>query len=334
VDLGVSIRSGRVWRRGRGRAVGRFLLRRLWLSAITLILVSIVVFAVAEVLPGDVGRTILGPFATNEQVAQLNQEFGLDRPLPVRYADWSSDFVTGDWGESYLLDTPVRPLVVERMINSLYLGAFALAFIVPVSIGLGVLAALHRDGLIDRAISVTGLSLIALPEFVVGVIVLVIFAVELGWFPVSSRVPSANPVDVVRQFFLPSIPLMLVLFGYIARMARAGTVEALDSDYVRTAVLKGLPRRTLIWRHVLRNALLPTISVVSVQVGYLFGGLVVVETLFNYPGIGKLLLDSAVGHDLPVLEATVLIVAVLYMLSNLVADSLYAVLNPRIRVAR
>jgi peptide/nickel transport system permease protein len=244
------------------------------------------------------------------------------------------DFVRGEWGDSFLLNTPVRPLVVERAVNSVLLGAFALAFIVPVSIGLGVLAALYRDGFIDRAISVTGLSLIALPEFVVGVIVLVIFAVELGWFPVSSQVPSANPVDVVRQFFLPSIPLMLVLFGYIARMARAGTVEALASDYVRTAVLKGLSRWALIWRHVLRNALLPTISVVSVQVGYLFGGLVVVETLFNYPGIGKLLLDSAVGHDLPVLEATVLVVALLYMLSNLVADSLYAVLNPRIRVGR
>ena len=316
----------------RGRAVGRFVLRRLWLSAITLILVSVVVFAVAEVLPGDVGRTILGPFATERQVEQLNQELGLDRPLPVRYADWLGGFVSGDWGQSFLLNTPVRPLVVERTFNSLLLGAFALAFIVPVSIGLGVLAALHRDRLLDRAISITGLSLIALPEFVAGVVALVIFAVELGWFPVSSQVPSANPVDVLRQFFLPSIPLMLVLFGYIARMARAGTVEALGSDYVRTAVLKGLPRRTLIWRHVLRNALLPTISVVSVQVGYLFGGLVVIETLFNYPGIGKLLLDSAVGHDLPVLEATVLVVAVLYMLSNVVADSLYAVLNPRIRV--
>jgi peptide/nickel transport system permease protein len=293
-----------------------------------------VVFAVAEVLPGDVGRTILGPFATNEQVERLNRELGLERPLVVRYAGWLGDFVRGEWGDSFLLNTPVRPLVVERAVNSVLLGAFALAFIVPVSIGLGVLAALYRDGFIDRAISVTGLSLIALPEFVVGVIVLVIFAVELGWFPVSSQVPSANPVDVVRQFFLPSIPLMLVLFGYIARMARAGTVEALASDYVRTAVLKGLSRWALIWRHVLRNALLPTISVVSVQVGYLFGGLVVVETLFNYPGIGKLLLDSAVGHDLPVLEATVLVVALLYMLSNLVADSLYAVLNPRIRVGR
>ncbi len=330
----MSPRSVQRWRRGRGGTVGRFLLRRLWLSAITLVLVSVVVFAVAEVLPGDVGRTILGPFATNEQVERLNRELGLERPLVVRYAGWLGDFVRGEWGDSFLLNTPVRPLVVERAINSVLLGAFALAFIVPVSIGLGVLAALYRDGFIDRAISVTGLSLIALPEFVVGVIVLVIFAVELGWFPVSSQVPSANPVDVVRQFFLPSIPLMLVLFGYIARMARAGTVEALASDYVRTAVLKGLSRWALIWRHVLRNALLPTISVVSVQVGYLFGGLVVVETLFNYPGIGKLLLDSAVGHDLPVLEATVLVVALLYMLSNLVADSLYAVLNPRIRVGR
>lgn len=330
----MSLRFVQRWRRGRGGTVGRFLLRRLWLSAITLVLVSVVVFAVAEVLPGDVGRTILGPFATNEQVERLNRELGLERPLVVRYAGWLGDFVRGEWGDSFLLNTPVRPLVVERAVNSVLLGAFALAFIVPVSIGLGVLAALYRDGFIDRAISVTGLSLIALPEFVVGVIVLVIFAVELGWFPVSSQVPSANPVDVVRQFFLPSIPLMLVLFGYIARMARAGTVEALASDYVRTAVLKGLSRWALIWRHVLRNALLPTISVVSVQVGYLFGGLVVVETLFNYPGIGKLLLDSAVGHDLPVLEATVLVVALLYMLSNLVADSLYAVLNPRIRVGR
>jgi peptide/nickel transport system permease protein len=330
----MSLRSARVWRRYGGGAVSRFLLRRLWLSAITLLLVSIVLFAVAEVLPGDVGRTILGPFATNEQVAQLNRELGLDRPLPVRYVEWLGGFISGDWGQSPLLNTPVRPLVVERMINSLMLATFALALVVPVSIGLGVLAALHRDGPIDRVISVTGLSLIALPEFVAGVVVLVVFAVQLGWFPVSSEVPSANPVDVIRQFLLPSIPLVLVLFGYIARMARAGTVEALDSNYVRTAVLKGLPRRTLIWRHVLRNALLPTISVVSVQVGYLFGGLVVTETLFNYPGIGKLLLDSAVGHDLPVLEASVLVIAVLYMLSNLVADSLYAVLNPRIRVPR
>lgn len=311
----------------------RYFLKRLGLALITLVLVSLAVFGVAEVLPGDVGRTILGPYASNEQVERLNHELGNDRPLLVRYGEWIGGFVTGDWGESQLLNTPVRPLVSERLKNSLILGGFALLLIVPLSIGLGVLAALHYGKFLDRLISVTGLSLIALPEFVAGVILLVVFAVKLGWFPVSSDVPSANPVDVFQQLLLPSIPLMLVLFGYISRMARAGTVESLHSNYVRTAILKGLPRRQVIARHVLRNALLPTISVVSVQVGYLVGGLVVIETLFSYPGIGKLVLDSAVGHDLPVLEATVLTVALLYMVSNLVADVLYAVLNPRIRLA-
>jgi peptide/nickel transport system permease protein len=313
--------------------VRRYFLKRFGLALITLVLVSLAVFGVAEVLPGDVGRTILGPYASNEQVERLNHELGNDRPLLVRYGEWIGGFVTGDWGESQLLNTPVRPLVSERLKNSLILGGFALLLIVPLSIGLGVLAALHYGKFLDRLISVTGLSLIALPEFVAGVILLVVFAVKLGWFPVSSDVPSANPVDVFQQLLLPSIPLMLVLFGYISRMARAGTVESLHSNYVRTAILKGLPRRQVIARHVLRNALLPTISVVSVQVGYLVGGLVVIETLFSYPGIGKLVLDSAVGHDLPVLEATVLTVALLYMVSNLVADVLYAVLNPRIRLA-
>lgn len=310
-----------------------FLLKRVGLALITLVLVSLIVFAVAEVMPGDVGRTILGPYASNEQVEALNQRLGNDRPLPVRYGDWIGGFVRGDWGTSQLLNRPVRELALERLGNSLMLAAFALVLIVPVSIGLGVLAALKNGRAVDRIISVTGLSFIALPEFVIGVAVLIVFAVNLQWFPVASKVPSADPVDVVRQFLLPSIPLMLVLFGYIARMARAGTVEALQSNYVRTAVLKGIPRRHVIVDHVLRNALLPTITVVCLQVGYLVGGLVVIETLFNYPGIGKLLLDSATGHDLPVLEATVLLIAMLYMVLNLVADLLYGVLNPRIRLA-
>ncbi len=312
--------------------MGRFILKRVGLALITLVLISIAVFAVGQVLPGDVGRTILGPFASNAQVASLDHQLGVDQPLPVRYWDWISGFFRGDWGQSYLLNAPVRPIVGQRLLSSLALGSFALLLIVPVSIGLGVVAALGYGKAVDRVISITGLSLIALPEFVVGVILLVLFAVQLHWFPSSSSVPSWNPVDIVRQFLLPSIPLMLVLFGYISRMARAGTVVALQSNYVRTAVLKGLPRRVVIWRHVLRNSLLPTISVISVQVGYLVGGLVVTETLFNYPGIGKLVLDSAVGHDLPMLEATVLTVAVIYMVSNLVADVLLAMLNPRIRL--
>jgi peptide/nickel transport system permease protein len=313
--------------------MGRYVLRRLGLTAITLILTSFAVFAAAEVLPGDVGRTILGPYASQQQVDQLNHQLGTDDPLVQRYFTWAGNFVRGDWGESPIQHVEVRPLVLDRLKNSLILGGFALVLIVPFSVLLGVLAALNYGKAIDRIISVAGLSFVALPEFVVGVIVIVVFAVQLGWLPVSSQVPSANPVDVVRQCLLPSIPLMFVLFGYISRMARAGTIEALRSNYTRTAVLKGLPRRHIILRHVLRNSLLPTITVVSVQVGYLVGGLVVIETLFNYPGIGQLILNAATGHDLPVLEASVLMIALIYTVSNFVADILSAVLNPRVRLA-
>jgi peptide/nickel transport system permease protein len=311
----------------------RFILKRLGLSLVTLFLVSVIVFAVSDVLPGDVGRSILGRSATDEQVALIDHQLGYDKPLPTRYWKLVSGYATGDWGTSPVLNVEVRPLVMRRVGNSLILAAFAFALIVPFSIFMGVVAALHHGRWQDRAISITGLSLIALPEFVTGVILLVVFAVSLGWFPSSSAVPGANPVDWFRQLLLPSIPLMCVLFGYIARMARAGTVDALRADYARTATLKGLPRRTVVGRHVLRNALLPTISVVSVQIGYLVGGLVVVETLFAYPGIGSLVYDSVQANDITVIEAIVLFTAVLYMLSNLVADILYAALNPRVRFA-
>jgi peptide/nickel transport system permease protein len=313
--------------------MGRFILKRLGLSLVTLFLVSVIVFAVSDVLPGDVGRSILGRSATDEQVALIDHQLGYDKPLPARYWKLVSGYATGNWGTSPVLNVEVRPLVLRRFGNSLILAAFAFALIVPFSIFMGVVAALHHGRWQDRAISITGLSLIALPEFVSGVILLVVFAVSLGWFPSSSAVPGPNPVDWFRQLLLPSIPLMFVLFGYIARMARAGTVDALRADYTRTATLKGLPRRTVVGRHVLRNALLPTISVVSVQIGYLVGGLVVVETLFAYPGIGSLAYDSVQANDITVIEAIVLFTAVLYMLSNLVADILYAALNPRVRFA-
>jgi peptide/nickel transport system permease protein len=311
----------------------RYILKRLGLTVITLVIVSFVVFGASQLLPGDVGRTILGPYASQQQVSALDRSLGQDKPLPVRYWNWASDFVRGDWGVSPVQNVPVRPLVLNRLKNSLILGAFALILIVPFSIFMGVMAALNYGKTLDRFISITGLSFIALPEFVVGVILIVIFAVTLGWFPASSQVPGSNPVDWFRQLLLPSIPLGFVLFGYISRMARTGTVDALQSNYVRTAVLKGLPRRYVVWRHVVRNAMLPTITVVSVQVGYLVGGLVIVETLFAYPGIGQLILNSATGHDLPTLEAGVLMIAIIYCAANLIADLLYGLLNPRVRLA-
>ena len=311
----------------------RFLIKRTALAVVTLLCVSVILFAVAQVLPGDVGRAILGPWATETQVQALDHQLGVDRPLYIRYAVWFSGFVRGEWGTSYLLNRPVAAITLDRLRNSIILGGFALCLIVPISIAFGVLAALNYGKWLDRCISIVGLSVIALPEFVTGIIVLAVFAVGLGWLPVSSHVPRLNPLDWFRQLLLPSIPLMFILFGYISRMARTGTVDSLRSNYVRTAILKGLPRRTVIWGHVLRNSLLPTITVVSVQTGYLVGGLVVTETLFSYPGIGKLVLDSAIGHDLPVLQATVLLVAVVYMILMLLADILYTLLNPRIRLS-
>jgi len=311
----------------------RYILKRLGLTVITLVIVSFVVFAASQLLPGDVGRTILGPYASQQQVDALDKSLGNDKPLPVRYWNWASDFVKGDWGVSPVQNVEVRPLVLGRLKNSLYLAAFAMVLIVPFSIFMGVEAALNYGKLLDRGISIVGLSFIALPEFVIGVILIVVFAVQLGWFPTSSQVPGTNPVDWFRQLLLPAIPIMFVLFGYISRMARAGTVDALQANYTRTAILKGLPRRHVVWRHVVRNSMLPTITVVSVQVGYLVGGLLVVETLFAYPGIGQLTLESATGHDLPTLEACVLMIAIIYCFANLIADLAYGVLNPRVRLA-
>jgi peptide/nickel transport system permease protein len=313
--------------------MSRYILKRLGLTVITLVIVSFVVFAASQLLPGDVGRTILGPYASQQQVDQLDHSLGTDKALPVRYWNWASDFVRGDWGVSPVQNTDVRPLVLNRLKNSLILGAFAMILIVPFSIFMGVMAALNYGKTLDRVISITGLSFIALPEFVVGVILIVIFAVQLGWFPTSSQVPGSDPVDWFRQLLLPSIPLGFVLFGYISRMARTGTVDALQANYTRTAILKGLPRRHVVLRHVVRNSMLPTITVVSVQVGYLVGGLVVVETLFAYPGIGQLTLESATGHDLPTLEACVLMIAIIYCVANFLADLAYGLLNPRVRLA-
>jgi len=311
----------------------RLIARRLLLMVPTLILVSMLVFALAQWLPGDVGRSILGPYATQQEVQILNHKLGADKPLPVRYATWLGGFVTGNWGESPLLNIPVFPTVMKALGNSLLLAMVALVIIVPTAIVLGVFAGLRKDSALDRAITVSTLSLTVIPEFVSGVILLVIFAVTLKWLPVTALAPSGSNIFTrLYYLILPAIPLMFIELGYIARMARVGTVQVLAMPYIRTAVLKGLPRRRVIFGHVLRNAMVPTVTVIGGQMGWLIGGLVVVEKLFVYPGIGLLMLDSAQTHDVPMLEAAVLVVAVLYMLSNLLADVAVALLSPRVRM--
>jgi peptide/nickel transport system permease protein len=312
----------------------RLIGRRLLLMVPTLILASILVFALAQVLPGDVGRTILGPYATQQQVDLLNHKLGADKPLYQRYAVWAGNFVTGKWGDSAVdKSVHVRPTVIKALGNSLVLAGFALVIIVPLSVLLGVFAGLRRDSLLDRGITISTLSMTVIPEFVSGVVLLYVFAVWLKWLPVVGMPPDGSPFyDRLYYLILPAIPLMFLELGYIARMARVGTVQVLAMPYIRTAVLKGLPRRRVIFGHVLRNAMVPTVTVIGSQVGWLIGGLAVIETLFVYPGIGKLMVDAALAHDLPMLEASVLLVAIVYMLANLIADIVVALLNPRIRM--
>jgi peptide/nickel transport system permease protein len=313
--------------------VTRRVAARLALSLGTLLLVSLLVFAVAEVLPGDVGRTVLGPYASDEQVAALNEELGADDPSPVRYASWLWRFVRGDWGTSAALGEPVRPLVLGRLGNSLLLGAYALLLAVPPAVALGVLAGRRRGRAADVAVSTTAVSLLALPEFVVGTILSIVLAVELGWFPVSAQVP-ADATGVVRELTLPALVLALALFGSVARATRAATLGVQRSAYARTAESKGLPRRRVLLWHVLPNVLPATVAAVGAQAGYLVGGLVVVETLFAYPGLGKLIVDSAAARDLAPLEACVLATAVAVLAATLLADLAAATLDPRVRRAR
>ncbi|WP_367198001.1 ABC transporter permease [Amorphus sp. 3PC139-8] len=314
-------------------AISAFILKRLALSLVTLVLLSAIVFGVGQVLPGSVGRLLLGPFADQRAVDALNTSLGLDRPLLVQYGDWIWGFVQGDMGRSYMYEAPVRPFVVEALGNSLKLAAVAFVIVVPAAIAGGVIAALNYNRPIDRIISIGGLTMTVLPEFVTGIILILIFGVWLKWLPISAAWPDgAGAFTQIYYLILPSMPLILVLFGYIARMARSGMIEALDSDWTRTAVLKGLPWRLVIWRHVLRNALLPTITVIATQTGYLIGGLVVVETLFRYQGIGLLVFTAAKGKDIPMLLAGILVIGIVYTFTTLIADLLYAVFNPRIRL--
>ena len=311
-----------------------YLVRRLGLAVITLFLLSLIVFFAGQVLPGDPARAILGPLASPSAVAALDHQLGVDRPLVTQYWSWISGVVHGDFGESYQFRTPVWPFIQSALFNSIKLGALAFVVVVPLGIAGGVIAALNVGRAPDRVISVAGLSATTVPEFVSGIVVIVIFGVYLKALPVTASAGAgASPADQLYHLILPAIPLVLILFGYIARMARAGTIEALESDYARTATLKGLPRWTVIRRHVLRNSLLPTITVIATQTGYLIGGLVIVETLFNYQGIGNLIYKAATAKDFPMLEAGILTIGVVYMVATLFADLLSTALNPRLRTA-
>lgn len=308
------------------------LLRRLPLAVVTLLVLSLVVFFGGQLLPGDVGRAVLGPLADARAVALFNHAIGVDRAIPVQYWEWISRFARGDMGDSYTFHAPVAPFVVAALANSLKLAAMAFCMILPLGILGGVVAALDVGGWKDRVIILTGQSLGVVPEFISAIVLILIFGIWLRWLPMSADWPDgANALTQARYLVLPSLPLVIIYFGYVARVARTGAVAALDSDYTRTAILKGLPPRIILFRHVLRNALLPTITVAASLVGYLTGGLVVVETLFHYRGIGSLIYTAAKAKDFPMLMAGVLVVGMLYTVAAIVGDVLAEMLDPKLR---
>jgi peptide/nickel transport system permease protein len=312
--------------------MGRFVARRLLLVLLTLLVSSALIFLVTQVLPGDAARAILGRFATPQALANLREKLGLDRPLLVQYGSWLFHYVQGDWGTSLSTSEPVFPLVAARLRNSGMLALVAFLMYVPLGILLGLVSALRRGKALDQVISITSLAFIGLPEFVTGLILIAIFALGLNWLPASSDIrPDSSLISALPRLILPGITVSLVSLAYITRMTRSSTAAVLGTDYVRSAYLKGLHPLRVLFTHVLRNSLLPTVTVIAVGIGWLIGGLIVTESLFSYPGLGRLLLFAIQRRDLPLLQAITLLLVVIFSLSNLLADILYAILNPRIR---
>jgi len=309
-----------------------FVGRRLLLVALVMLVVSVLIFAIVQLLPGDVAVMILGTSATPEDLAALRVKLGLQRPALLRYVDWITGAIRGDWGTSLLYQVPVRPLVLERLRQSALLAVVALVVAVPLSIGLGVLSALRRHQWLDQLVGLVTLVSVSLPEFISGTVLILLLAFRFPIFPPSSLIdPRAGLGAIAPSLVLPTLTLVLALLAHMTRMTRASMIEVLDKPFVRAARLRGLRPRLVIVRHALRNALLPTVGIVAINIGFLLGGIVVVETVFAYPGLGRLMVDAVNHRDVPVIQMTALVIAVTYALANLAADVVYAYLDPRIR---
>jgi peptide/nickel transport system permease protein len=312
----------------------KLILMRIGLGILTLFLVSIVVFAATQALPGDTARAILGKEAANkDRYDALREQLGLNQPVLQQYVGWLGGVVTGDLGNSLVQDEPVTSLLSRRVLNTFILVAVAALLSVPISLLLGSITALRRDSKFDISVSIGSLSLAALPEFVIGIALILLLATQVfNWFPAVSRIDPGVPVSQqIELFILPAVTLTLAVAPYITRILRASTIEVLESEYVMMARLKGLPERLVLNRHALPNALAPALQVTALNLAWLAGGVVVVEYLFAFPGIGSLLVDSVANRDMPMVQAICLIIAGVYVLANLTADILTILVSPRLR---
>jgi peptide/nickel transport system permease protein len=312
--------------------IARLIIGRIASSLLTLLLVSLLIFLVLEVLPGDVATRVLGRDATPESVAILRERLNLDDPAYLRYLTWLGNFLTGDFGRSLISGRPVIDILGPRIFNTLLLAAYAFILYIPLATLPALIQAVTRDRPLDHALSLVTLVLLSMPDFLLATVLLITFVLAIPILPAISLVDhSSSAFQYFRAMTLPAVTLAIVMAVYAVRMLRDNLIEVLDSEYVRMAELKGVPAARVVWRHALPNALVPTLNVTALNLAYLIGGVVVVERVFSYPGFGSLLLDVLQLRDLPVIEATIMLAAAVYILGNLLADIGALLLNPRLR---
>lgn len=309
-----------------------YVVRRLLAIFAILVVMSILIFGITQGLPGNVAYVIVGQFATPDAVAAVEARLGLNDPLYLQYWRWASKILVGDFGTSLIMDRPVAPIILDALGASALLALVSFVLVAFVGIVLGVVAAVRQNRPADHAISIFSYIGISVPEFFWGIVLIIIFARHLGALPAGGIGDwSEGLASWAAHLVLPAATLTFIMIAHVSRMTRSSMIEALRSNYVRNARARGLPERTVIYRHALRNALLPTITVLAVNVGWLIGGIVVVEVVFAYPGLGRLVIFAIERHDLPLIQGAVLIIAAIYAFANLAADLLYAFFNPRIR---
>lgn len=309
-----------------------YVLKRVISIATILVVLSVLIFGITQTLPGSVARVIAGQFATPDMIAAIEVKLGLNDPFYVQYGRWAAGLLHGDLGRSLITERPIGPVLWAALCNSAILAVVAFVLVTVLGIGLGVLSAVRQNGFLDHSVSMFTFLGISVPEFFWGIVLILVFARWLNWLPAGgASEPDAGLGRLVSHIVLPSLTLAFALIAHVSRMTRSSMVGVLRSQYVRHARAKGMSERTVIMRHALPNALLPTITVLAIDVGWLIGGVVVTETVFAYPGLGRALIFAIERHDLPMIQASTLVIAAIYCCANLVADLLYAFFNPKIR---
>lgn len=301
--------------------------------ALTLLCISAIIFAITGILPGNLAQVILGEYATPDALEALHQKMGLDRPYYVQYFSWLGNALQGDMGTALSMEQPITDVILFRLKNSAIIAFFSLSIVTCIAVPLGVWAGLHRNSLPDRLIQLSSYIGISIPEFATASLLIILLAGPVfSIFPSTGFVPmSENPLKSLYHMALPVLTLVVVLIAHIMRQTRSEMIQVLQTDYIRSARLKGLPERQVVYKHALRNALLPTVTVLALDVGYLIGSIVVVEEVFAYPGIGRLVVFAVQARDIPLLQSSVLVIASVYCIVNFLADIAYSFLNPKIR---